>query len=52
MKGGIIVWRIKEFKTREEMLKFIGKNEHKMQWHEIFINNKYAIEYKRLIKIY
>lgn len=46
------MWRIKEFKTREEMLKFIGKNGNKMQWREIFINNKYAIEYKRLIKIY
>ena len=46
------MWKIKEFKTREEMLNFIDKNKHKMQWHEIFINNKYAIEYKRLIKIY
>ena len=46
------MWRIKEFKTREEMLNFIGKNGNKMQWHEIFINNKYGIEYKRLLRIY
>lgn len=46
------MWRIKEFKTHREMLNFVGKNRHKMQWHEIFINNGYAIEYKRLLRIY
>ncbi len=46
------MWRIKEFKTQEEMKNFINKNGKKMQWHEIFINNGYAIEYKRLLRIY
>ena len=46
------MWKIKEFKTKEEMNKFIEKNGHKIQWHEVFINNSYGIEYKKLIKIY
>lgn len=46
------MWRIKTFKTKEEMQNFINKNDHKMQWHEIFVNNEYGIEYKRLIKVY
>lgn len=46
------MWKIKEFKTREKMLDFIGKNKDKMQWHEIFINNSYGIEYRKLLRIY
>lgn len=46
------MWKIKEFKTREEMQKFIDKNKNKIQYQEIFINNSYAIEYKKLVKIY
>lgn len=46
------MWRIKEFKTREEMENFIKRNENKMQYREIFINNAYGIEYKRLLRMY
>ena len=46
------MWKIKEFKTKEEMNKFIEKNGHKIQCNEIFVNNAYAIEYRKLIKIY
>lgn len=46
------MWRIKTFKTKEEMQNFIYKNNSKMEWHEIFLNNEYGIEYRRLIKVY
>jgi hypothetical protein len=42
------MWKIKEFKTREAMNKFIEKNRNKIQWHEVFIDNSYAIEYRKL----
>lgn len=45
------MWKIKEFKTREEMEKFIDKNKNKIQYEEVFINNSYGITYKPLIKI-
>lgn len=45
------MWRIKTFKTKEAMENFIRHNNNKMQWKEVFVNNEYAIQYKRLIKI-
>lgn len=45
------MWRIKTFKTKEAMENFIRHNNNKMQWEEVFVNNEYAIQYKRLIKI-
>lgn len=45
-------WKFKTFKTKEQMQNFINKNENKIQYREIFINNEYAIEYKKLLKIY
>ena len=46
------MWKIKKFKTFEEMQNFIDKNKTKIQYEQIFINNYYAISYKKLIKIY
>lgn len=45
------MWRIKTFKTREKLLDFINKNKGKIQWQELFINNGYALEYRKLRKI-
>lgn len=45
-------WKFKAFKTKEQMQNFISKNENKIQYREIFVNNEYAIEYKKLLKIY
>lgn len=45
------MWKIKTFKTREKLLDFISKNKNKIQWQELFINNGYAIEYRKLRKI-
>ena len=44
------MWQVKKFKTREMTLTFIAK--HKIQYQEVFINNGYAIEYRKLIKVY
>lgn len=42
------MWKIKTFKTKEEMEKFIKIYGHKIEWKEIFVNNGYAIEYRIL----
>jgi len=46
------MWQLRTFKTKELMQKFINKNKGKIQYQEVFINNGYAIEYKKLIRIY
>ena len=46
------MWEYKNFKTRESMNKFIEKNKNKIQWNEIFVNNSYAIEYRKLRRVY
>lgn len=46
------MWIIRTFKTRKNMNGFITKNEGKIQWTEIFINNGFGIEYRRLRKVY
>ncbi len=46
------MWTIKVFKTREKMNKFIQKNEGRIQWVEVFVNNGYAIEYRPLRWVY
>ena len=42
------MWQIKTFKTREAMLLWIARNESRMQWNQIYINNGYAVEYRKL----
>jgi len=46
------MWKTKHFKTREAMQTFINRNEARIQWVEIFVNNAYAIEYRKLRRIY
>jgi hypothetical protein len=46
------MWVTKEFKTKESMQKFIDKNNNKIQYEEIFVNNGYCIEYRKLKRIY
>lgn len=46
------MWEIKSFKSKENMKKFIANNKGKIQYNEIFVNNGYAIEYRKLVKIY
>ena len=42
------MWEYKEFKTRKDQENFIKNNEDKIQYEEIFINNGYAIIYRKL----
>ena len=44
------MWKIKKFKTPEAMRTFVSKGG--IQYHELFINNGYAIEYRKLRKVY
>jgi hypothetical protein len=46
------MWQAKTFKTHEAMETFIQKHKSKIQYQEVFINNGYAIEYRKLIKVY
>ena len=46
------MWQTKEFKTKEKMNMFIEKNRDKIQWREIFINNSWGIEYRKLVRVY
>jgi hypothetical protein len=43
------MWIMKVFRTKESMQKFLDRNKNKIQWREVFINNAWAIEYRKLI---
>ncbi len=45
------MWMTKVFKTKEKMLAFLEKNQN-IQHQEIFVNNAYGIEYRKLNKVY
>jgi hypothetical protein len=42
------MWQIKRFKTREKMRAWLDKNSHRIQWEEVFLDNGYAVEWRRL----
>lgn len=44
-------WKTKEFTSRKQMNKWIEKHGKNYQWEEIFINNGFGIEYRKLLKI-
>lgn len=44
----LIMWEIKYFKSRENMAKWVLKNSSKYIITEIFINNGYGVEYKKI----
>jgi hypothetical protein len=46
------VWESKTFKTRESLQKWIDRNSHKYQWHELFVQNGYGVEFKKLRLVY
>jgi hypothetical protein len=45
------MWQIKTFKTRAAMQAFLDRHASKIQWVEVFVNNAYAVEYRRLRKV-
>jgi hypothetical protein len=46
------MWQVKTFKTREAMKAWLDRNSHKIQWVEVFVNNAYGVEYRKLRRIY
>jgi len=44
-------WKTKTFKTKEAFTKWVETHGQKNQWHEIFVNNAYGVEYRKLIQI-
>lgn len=45
------MWEVKIFASREAMEKWISKNKNKIQHEEIFVNNAFGVEYKKLKKL-
>jgi hypothetical protein len=45
------MWQTKEFKTKSAMDRFIERNKNKIQWNEVFVDNLYCIEYRKLRKL-
>lgn len=45
-------WQIKTFKTLETMNAWLKKHDRQIEWQEVFINNAYGVEYRRLRKVY
>lgn len=46
------MWKTKTFRTRIEMDRWLFKRDGRIQWHEIFINNGYGVEYRKLMRVY
>ena len=47
------MWIYKQFKTQKSFQKFLDKNSGRIQWQLLFVNNvRYAIEYRRLTRVY
>ena len=45
------MWQVKYFKTVKAQKNWIEKNWHKYRINLIFVNNGYAVEFKKLIKL-
>ena len=46
------MWETKYFKTKKALDRFMEANKHKYQMTEIFINNGYGVEYRKLRRVY
>lgn len=42
------MWTIKVFKTHAAFTRWVARNSQRVQWHEVFVNNAYAVEYRKL----
>lgn len=45
------MWQTKKFKTREKLNEWLQKNGHRSQYNQVFVNNGYAVEWRKLKKI-
>ena len=46
------MWNTKVFKTKQAMTAWLSRNDSKVQWVEIFVNNAYGVEYRKLRVVY
>lgn len=42
------MWNTKIFKSKDAMTEWLVRNDSKVQWVEIFVNNAYGVEYRKL----
>ena len=42
------LWTIKVFRSVEAMKRWVKANDGRMQWHELFVHNGWAVEYRSL----
>lgn len=46
------MWKFRQFKTKVAYNRFLERNSGKIQFVEVFVNNMYALEYRKLRRIY
>ena len=46
------MWQVKTFKTRNAMQTWIEKHGDSYQWQEVFINNAYGVQCRKLRRVY
>ncbi len=46
------MWATKRFKTSHAMANWIGANQHRFQIVPLYVNNGYAVEFKKLRRVY
>jgi hypothetical protein len=46
------MWNIKRFKTHAEQEGWITSNSSRYQMERLFVNNGYAVQYRRLRRVY
>ena len=51
-RKGKTMWNIKRFTEFSSMLDWMRANEYRYQMHEVFLNNCFAVEYKRIRRAY
>ena len=44
---GNTMWNTKIFKSKDAMTEWLVRNDSKVQWVEIFVNNAYGVEYRK-----
>lgn len=47
LQKGQVMWDIKDFDTEQDMMDWILENQEAYQYDIVFINNGYAVEYKK-----
>jgi hypothetical protein len=44
------MWEVKHFKTHDAQERWIAANGHRYQIRRLFVNNGYAVEYRKLVR--